>query len=80
MYTVRPARHSESECFLRVSGQQFSVVCLNIVKSALEMRASAFGSLTQRLQGAQGRTCPCFISAGQKGPNKSFIHSLAYRH
>ena len=54
MYTVRPARHTESECFLRVSGQQFSVVCLNIVKSALEMQASAFGGLTQRLQGAPG--------------------------
>jgi hypothetical protein len=37
MHTVRPARHTESECFLHVSGQQFSVVCLNVVKSALEM-------------------------------------------
>lgn len=80
MHTVRPARHTESECFLRVSGQQFSVVCLNVVKSALEMQASAFADLTQPLQGAQGRTGPCFISAGQKGPDKSFIHSLAYQH
>jgi hypothetical protein len=30
-----------------VSGRQFSVVWLNIVKSALEMQASAFGGLTK---------------------------------
>jgi hypothetical protein len=39
MHTVRPARHTESECFRRVSGLQFSVVCLNIVKSALYNQA-----------------------------------------
>jgi hypothetical protein len=44
MHTARPARHSESECFRRVSGQQFSVVCLNIVKSAVAMQASALAA------------------------------------
>jgi hypothetical protein len=34
MHTVRPPLHTESECFRRVSGQQLSVVRLNITKSA----------------------------------------------
>ena len=49
MHTVRPARHTESECFRRVSGQQFSVVCRSIVKSALEIMLATFDGLALRL-------------------------------